>query len=305
MKKRIIAKFSGGLGNQMFQYAAARALAHKEHAELLFDLSHYNIKTGVNYTIRSFALEQFHIVGHRATTVDLIPFLLRKRQKGRVWFLWNRIVASGKRYFSEKQFHFDPEVLELTAPVMLDGWFTCEKYFTDIRDVLLCEFVLKRQLSAWASNVQSKIAKESASVAVHIRRGDYVKNAETKAFHGVCSNTYYEKAAAYIVSKQPNAHFFIFSDEIDWVRSNMKFPGLVTYVSEANDSTPGRDAEELLLISKCKHAIIANSTFSWWGAWLNTNAQKIVIGPKRWFDGAKKNVLTHDVLPKTWIAIEG
>lgn len=303
-KKIVVTKFSGGLGNQMFQYAAARAIAHREHAELLFDLSHYNIKTGVNYTIRSFALEQFSIFGKRATVADVWPLLIRKYRKGKVWYLWNKLIASRKRYFTEKQFHFDPEVLTLHAPVFLDGWFATEKYVTDIRAVLLKEFTLKRPLSDWAAGYKKAIDNEPASVAVHIRRGDYVKNPETNSFHGVCSNAYYEKAAALIISKYPQAHFFIFSDEIEWVRANMKFPGRVTYVSEANDTTPGRDAEEMILISACKHAIIANSTFSWWGAWLNTNPHKTVIGPKRWFDGAKKNVLTHDVLPASWISLE-
>jgi hypothetical protein len=304
MKKIVITKYSGGLGNQMFQYAAARAVAHRENAELLFDLSHYAIKTGVNYTIRSFALEQFSIFGRKATMADMWPLLLRKYRKGKVWFLWNKLVASRKRYFSEKQFHFDPDVLALHAPVFLDGWFASEKYFTDIRNVLLKEFTLVKPLSSWAKVHKKSIQGQSASVAVHIRRGDYVKNPETNSFHGVCSNEYYEKAAAQIIARYPQAHFYIFSDEIEWVRTHMKFPGPVTYVSEANDVTPGRDAEEMFLISMCKHAIIANSTFSWWGAWLNTNPHKMVIGPKRWFDGAKKNVLTHDVLPSSWISLE-
>jgi hypothetical protein len=135
-------------------------------------------------------------------------------------------------------------------------------------------------------------------VSVHIRRGDYVTNSHTNAVHGTCSLEYYENAINYISEKVKAPHFFVFSDDYKWALENFKnrsYP--VTCISNNAD----KNYEDLTLMYNCKHHIIANSSFSWWGAWLNPNEDKIVIGPKQWFKSKKQSTDTKDVMPKEWV----
>src|SRR3989344_4984067 len=143
-----------------------------------------------------------------------------------------------------------------------------------------------------------KLASEISgtnSVSVHIRRGDYVTNANTNQFHGLCSLDYYNKAVSFISSKQNEMELFVFSDDIEWCKENLKYDFPIHFV-ETNDAH-----SDMYLMSLCKHNIIANSSFSWWGAWLNDNFQKIVVAPSQWIADASVN--TQDLIPKGWIKI--
>jgi len=156
---------------------------------------------------------------------------------------------------------------------------------------------LKNGFSEFAEKMNQQILS-SNSVSLHIRRGDYVQNQEANKFHGICSPEYYSQAMNLIEQKIENPHYFVFSDEVGWVRENIKFNYPVDFVSGNSIS----EAEELSLMSKCKHNIIANSSFSWWGTWLNTSPEKIVIAPKKWIENTDL-ADASDLIPKEWIKI--
>ena len=178
------------------------------------------------------------------------------------------------------------------------GFWQSEKFFKNIEKIIRKEFTLKNPLSNYANVVFEKIKSTPISASLHIRRGDYVLEPHTNAYHGVCGLDYYQKAYEELV-KKINSPFeiFVFSDDIEWVKENLRLPGKMHFVS--NPNIP--DYEEMFLMSCCTHNIIANSSFSWWGAWLNPNKNKIVIAPKQWF--ANKNEDAKDIVPESWIKI--
>ena len=153
---------------------------------------------------------------------------------------------------------------------------------------LRLDLVLKAPLSAPAQKV-SEVIDAVESVALHVRRGDYLKDQKTIARHGVCSQSYYQSAIDLVLAEKPMAEFFVFSDDPKWVKAHLKLPPQCTYVSAVNIAAE----EDLVLISGCKHQIIANSTFSWWGAWLNNSCDKIVVCPTPWFDDP--SIATQDL----------
>ncbi len=247
----IIVRTSGGLGNQMFQYAFGRALALKQNEKMLLIKPNNKEKTP-----RKFLLEHFNIQAD---------------------------IEQKKRYFRNP------------FQKILSGNRQSENYFKDIEKEIRADFTLKEKLSENAEKIKNEIEK-SHSVAIHVRRGDYASNPKTRAKHGLCSPDYYAKAVAYISTRVPSAKFFVFSDDIEWVKKNIPLPLSTTYVSGSNIS----ECEELVLMSMCKHDIIANSTFSWWGAWLNQNKEKIVIAPKIWF---ASGIDENNLIPESWIRL--
>jgi len=176
----------------------------------------------------------------------------------------------------------------------LEDYYQGEKYFEDIKKTIGEEFTLKKPLGPEAQAVAENISKCEA-VSLHVRRGDYVYNNKLKNIIQPLPATYYLNAIKTINEQANNPHLFIFSDDIEWVKNNLKLPSPATYVSQSAI----RDDEELLLMSLCKHNIIANSSFSWWGAWLNKNPNKVVIAPEKWFN-YETNVAT-DLIPQAWI----
>ncbi len=183
----------------------------------------------------------------------------------------------------------------------LEGAWTSEKHFIGFKDIIRNDFTLKNTPSKETIASKNLIRSSSPSVSVHIRRGDYVTDQKTKMYHGQCDMSYYEKAIETISSRiKVNVHdlnVFVFSDDIEWSKINMKLPARLNFVS--NMEIP--DYEEIYLMSLCDHHIIANSTFSWWGAWLNPKHDKIVVAPKRW--SIKQSHLYGDVVPPEWLKI--
>lgn len=265
----IVTKLSGGLGNQIFQYALGRSLSIKNNADLVLDISHYSTDTKRKYALSVFNIEAQTSSVEYSKTLNTIK---------------------------ESRFSFDPGILDTKDNTVLDGYWQTEKYFSDIRETILKDIQLKNDLGQESSEILNDI-NNSNSVSLHVRRGDYVTEAKTNAFHGTCSESYYSEALSK-ASKSGEIKIFVFSDDIKWCKENLKFPHPTVYVNEGS-TIP--DYEELILMSKCKHNIIANSSFSWWGAWLNTNTNKIVIAPSKWFNNTK--VDTSDVIPETWIKI--
>jgi GT2 family glycosyltransferase/radical SAM superfamily enzyme YgiQ (UPF0313 family) len=272
----IVVRLIGGLGNQMFQYALGRSLSQMHNVPLKLDISGFD-----SYKLRNYSLDSYNIVADIATEHDLK-------------YLYNK-----NSVIEETGFNFNPDIFKITPPVYLIGSWQSEKYFNSIKDIIKNDFTIKQPLDIHNASIATQI-QMCNSIAIHIRRGDYISNCETNQFHGVCSLDYYLFSIREIAKYVDNLHVFIFSDDHDWVRSNLKFDYPSTYV---NHNGPVKDYLDLWLISQCKHQIIANSSFSWWGAWLNPNPQKIVFSPEKWF--ASADLDSTDLIPDSWFKISG
>jgi hypothetical protein len=292
----IVAKLTGGIGNQMFQYAAARRISYVNNAQLHLDLSWFS-EFGLDAN-RKYELEVFNIVSEIATPSDIAAFKTRKQNpfsRRLPNFLKNIAFHTNQTHIIEKYFSFDPAILNIKDNVYLDGYWQSEKYFIDIEQIIRREFTFK--VDPTERNRQtSNIIASSESVAVHIRRGDYVTLAQANSFHGLCPPEYYQLAADEIKKQVNMPVFFVFSDDIEWVKDNVKLDYKTIFIDH-ND--PDQGYEDLRLMSLCRHHIIANSSFSWWGAWLNPSPKKIVVAPRIWFQKASQD--TRDLIPPTWI----
>jgi len=277
----IIVKLTGGLGNQMFQYAMGRMLSIKHGTQLVLDKSGYK-----TYKVHNYELDRFQIVenyqSHFAIAADKVLTTLR--------------IKTPVPTFKEPFFHYSDSALKVKPPVAIDGYWQSEKYFADIRKNLLEEFNLKNSPSQENQEWIKAITK-SPSVSLHIRRGDYISNPHANAFHGILPLTYYANAVEKLKEYEKNLTYFIFSDDPEWVSKNLKLDGETYYIS--NNQKQGY--EDLRLMKHCKHNVIANSSFSWWAAWLNEAPDKRVCGPNRWFKDPTVN--TSDVLPTDWLKI--
>jgi hypothetical protein len=292
----IIVKLIGGLGNQMFQYATARRLAEKHSTILKLDISGFE-----QYKLHRYSLHCFHIWEYLATYNEIKDIckennLFRKVGK-KILSKFNFFAYHNQNILTEKFFHFDSQILDAPNNVLLDGYWQSEKYFADIKDILRREFVVKYQQDSLSAKFAEQI-QSAESVSLHVRRTDYVNNSLTNQIHGTCNQEYYTQAVQYIGNRTSNPHFFIFSDEPEWARHNLNLDYPITIV-DCNDAS--HNYEDLRLMSLCKHNIIANSSFSWWGAWLNQTHHRIVIAPKYWFNNSSRN--TKDLIPKSWIRI--
>jgi hypothetical protein len=280
----------------MFQYAVGRRLAHAAAADLRLDLNWFSASRAGD-TPRSYGLDVFCIEERFASNADVAALtnslserLLRRFPR----FAENEAFYRWRTKVTERHFGFDPVILSLPDQRYLVGYWQSEKYFADIEPVLRRELCFREPLGETCARLADEIRRCEA-ISLHVRRGDYVSSPATARFHGVCSCAYYQRAIATVVGQIPAAHFFVFSDDVDWARSNLA-PGRPTTWVERVD--PERDYEHLQLMSLCKHHIIANSSFSWWGAWLSDNPSKLVIAPRQWF--ADPMIVTKDLIPKAW-----
>jgi hypothetical protein len=296
LKKKIV-KLNGGLGNQMFQWAFAYSLVKKFYSEVVFDFSFFEeIKTVHTVAKREFELDVFNFDCQQASEEDLQQVILSNHRPKFQKFLWrkfkmNKFKPSGNSVIERSEFNVDEEVL-LPEYYYYEGYFQNEKYFKHLRKDLLNLFSLKVPLDEKNQKMQDKII-ETNSVSLHIRRGDYVNLDYVNKFHGLCSMEYYKKAVDYIAKRVKSPHFFIFSDDIEWVIKNLK----IDYPFTVVDFNQGKGCFDMNLMKHCKHNIVANSSFSWWGAWLNNDNSKIVIAPKNWIS---KNE-NCSIIPKNWI----
>lgn len=292
----VIVKLKGGLGNQMFQYAFGRRIALVNKVPLKLDLKWFQ-DTGKD-TLRAYELKYLKVCEEFATSEEIKGIISDN-------FFVNTFRRVGKRilplrhssYITESNNGFDPQLMNLQDNVYLDGVWANEKYFFDIKDLIKEEFELKFP-SDEANTNMAKMIESVNSVAVHVRRGDYVSNPVTNKYHGLCSPEYYATAIASIADKVKDPHFFLFSDDPQWVKDNIKTSAPTVYVSH-NKAAKGY--EDLKLMKSCKHNIIANSSFSWWAAWLNSNPDKIVFAPFKWANNQHAN--SKNQLPHKWIAI--
>jgi len=261
----IYIKIKGGLGNQLFQYAYGRSL-ELSGKKVIFDISFFNGHKNDIDTARNFKLNYFNI----SQTTQFSNIYKKEHILYKIY---------------KKIFH-------------VESFFQNEKYFKHIQDSIRHEYTLKNPLTQEAELWKRDILEKEHSVSLHVRRGDYVQDRQTSLYHGTCDIAYYTRAVSLLSNTFQKLHIYVFSDDIEWARNNIDYPEhTISYVS----SVKIPDYEELYLMSLCTHNIIANSTFSWWGAWLGTQTNKMIIAPTQWT--STKTATELDILPTSWIQV--
>lgn len=292
----VISQIIGGLGNQMFQYAAARSFALKSNTPLYLDISDFS-----DYGLhQGFELKKiFNCTGEIATECDLRRLLGWQYSPFVRHMLIRPSLASfrGRRFVVEPYFQYWDGLNDSMTDSYIVGYWQSEKYFTNFQSIIRKDFSFCSPMSQKNALIASNI-ENSNSISLHVRRGDYVSNHNVNNVHGVCSSEYYMKAINKIASKIQNPRFFVFSDDINWVIKNIDIGYQHDFI---NHNIGSESYNDMRLMSMCKHHIIANSSFSWWGAWLNAAPTKVVIAPKQWFADDKRNV--SDLLPKNWVKL--
>lgn len=291
----IITRLSGGMGNQLFQYALGRALSLKYNTMLGLDIHDLLDRTPrPGFTFREYDLDLFNITAEIVPQSN-VPRKYRSWGTGKVGLYINklrRLLFGGKG--RERGFTFQPEVLSLGSDAYLDGYWQSYKYFESIADTIRKDFTLKQSLPAHIQRLQTEI-RSRQSVCLHVRRGDYVGN----AYHEVVFKDYYYQALDVLEAKVVIEHIYVFSDDIAWCKDNLAFLHPATFVDDiyAGERASGHFA----LMQSCTHFVIPNSTFSWWAAWLGESKDKIVIAPKRWFGDS--SIDTSNRIPPEWIRL--
>ncbi len=279
----------------MFQYAAGRALGCRHNTDLLLDTRMFQ-----RYGLRSFELDKvFNIHSREATESEIKSLIGWKANKLSSRLLREPRLAflRGQNYFIEPSTKYIEEVRNLPNDCYIFGHWQSEKYFDDIKDVIRTELIFRRPLTGRNAEI-ADIIKSTNAVSVHVRRGDYITNKNTNGVHGSCGVDYYERASMYILKRVGSPLFFIFSDDPEWIKNNT----LINYEHHVISHNSGIGSyNDMHLMSLCKHHIIANSSFSWWGAWLNQNYDKIVVAPDRWFLTDKCDSSDH--VPASWVRL--
>jgi len=320
----VAVRLCGGLGNQLFQYAAGRSLAHRSRARLVLDATVFTLpQERRRFALAPFAIDATVMYDGYAhpppTSVVTLP--PPRWGSGRAGRLADRIIVRlggrpgtiagavtravagmrsllggppAMRVFAEKRFDYDAAFAGLRPPTYLEGYWQSYRYFVDVGDVVRRELTLPYAPNAANSRWLARIAGANA-VCVHVRRGDYLA-ADHFALHGVCSVDYYTRAMALVAERVENPQFFVFADDLPWCRQHIGGPN-VQFV-DANPLDAAQD--EMKLMAACRHHIIANSSLSWWGAWLARHDGQLVIGPDPWFSATKE---TPDLFPPTWLAL--
>lgn len=296
----IIVSIYGGLGNQLFQYACAKAVAIKLGVELKLDISLVNDRTeSENFTFRDYELGAFNVEDKIATLNEVrqyIPNMYNSSDLSKKLFKIKRIITRKTFYYEKTKFQFEDRINLIHNNTLIFGYFQTEKYFKSIRHELIDLFSLKEVIDNENALILNQIKNRNA-VSIHVRRGDYLK----LSFQELDIQNYYSKAIEIIRKKVKDPVFYIFSDDQLWVEENFKqFDIEKVFVKNNIDKKSFMD---LFLMSQCKHNICANSTFSWWGAWLNTYPDKIIIAPKKWFKEGEFEKRTYDLMPPDWLQV--
>lgn len=291
----IISHMIGGLGNQMFQYAAGRALSLTRGVPLRLDTQDFE-----GYTLHNgFELHRiFDIeaqVASRNETHQVLgwrAFDPLRRKLFHQRFLRFRGASLFVDSLSNQRYDF----ADMPDSCYLMGNWQSERYFAQVADTIRTDFAYRAMPMGRNAELVELISNTTA-VSLHVRRGDIAANPASLAVHGLCSLDYYRKAIEYVTAKLVNPEFVIFSDDMAWVRENLH----VAYPCHYVDHNKGPESyNDMRLMSRCHHHIIANSSFSWWGAWLNPSQKKIVVAPQRWFAA---NYDSSEIVPSSWTQI--
>jgi hypothetical protein len=292
----IIAELNGGLGNQLFQYANARSQSLSRGTNFLLDISPFECQRIHNgFELNQIFSGKFPI----CDSVDIkqlfkIPLNLKLQQ------LLSRtsLKKFQKVYIREPHFEYWPGISKIPDQCYISGYWQSEKYFLNYEKQIRQDLIFPPFKDEMNLYIEGKIRSSSCSVSVHIRRGDYASNPKANSYHGLCPPKYYQDAFSTFSDKGLKIDPFVFSDDIDWVRANIQFDGLSPVFVDHNKGN--QSYKDMALMSFCHHHIVANSSFSWWGAWLNPSNNKIVIAPKKWFD---KDLNTADLIPNSWTCL--
>ena len=290
--RMVIVRITWGLWNQMFQYAYIKALSLKNNSNFRLD-----IETFEHYKLHKYCLEFFNIQ-RKYCKISEVPFYKKFNSNNKyLEYLLVKIKCLAKKFnknhYIEKQFNFDADFLNIKQGYV-EGYFQTEKYFIEYEDDIRKDFTFAISPSPENEKIIEKINSCNA-ISIHIRRWDYISNDTTNRVHGTCDLNYYKQAIGLIKEKIDNPIFFFFSDDINWAKEHLKVSEKSYYIDRNNANT---NYEDMRLMSLCKHNIIANSSFSWWWAWLNSNPKKIVIAPSKWFNDNSRS--TSDIIPSTW-----
>jgi hypothetical protein len=291
----VISHLIGGLGNQMFQYAAGRAVSLRMQTPLRLDTVDFR-RYGLH---QGFELERvFNISAEVAQATD-VRGMLRWQCSPRIRQFVSRPGMArirNKALIIEPSFSYWQGIRDVPDNCYLVGYWQTEKYFKEAAETIRKDFSFDLPLSEINADLTRQIAGSSA-IGLHVRRGDYVSNSSAAATYSICSLEYYRSAIKHIANHVEHPNFFIFSDDIAWAKENLHIDFSHQYVGH---NTGADSYVDMRLMSLCKHNIIANSSFSWWGAWLNANQNKIVVAPERWF---ANGLAVHDLLPDSWVTL--
>jgi hypothetical protein len=286
----------GGLGNQMFQYAAGRALALRKNTELNLDVSGFE-SYGLH---QGFELQRvfFACTAEIASTSDINRLLGWQSGTFIRRFMKRPAFAAFRpdAFVVEPYFHYWPGIDKVPQDCCLVGYWQSERYFADAVPQIRADFAFRLPLENQNAELAKHIDQVNA-VSLHVRRGDFVNNPKTSAKHGLCSLDYYRAAIQHVAERVQQPHFFIFSDDMAWVQENLKIDFPCIYVQH---NCGAESYNDMHLMSLCRHHIIANSSFSWWGAWLNLNMEKIVVAPQKWF---AKEADVQDLFSTGWVTL--
>lgn len=287
----VTVKLMGGLGNQMFQYAIGRSLAHDLGEELYLDVSFYDRRHSLDTTPRHYELFHLNVKGNvvRRGIISRMLMLFLENLVKKCPFIYHK-------YILEKKLDYNPSIINKEHNLYLDGYWQCEKYFLH-NEAIIRQDLQVITLQSNANMRWSELISRTTSICLHVRRGDYVTNAAANSTHGLCSLAYYYESIKYISEMVQNPVFFVFSDDLEWTKTNISIPYEVHYMDQ---NGPDEDYEDLRLMMQCKHFIIANSSFSWWGAWLGNYVDKIVVCPKNWFNDPD---MKTDIICDSWVML--
>lgn len=304
----IITHLTGGLGNQMFQYAAGLALAEAHRTVLKLDVSWFRKDPSYEGHNR-YALSCFNITEQFATEEEI------DRVRGVQWTRterWSAQLARALRLYRYANRHairgnwhrpptfaFYDSFFAQPDNTYLNGMFQSERFFSDIGGLLRLHFSFRYPPSPEVSSMAARIQSAGPSAAVHFRRGDYLRNPAFAAEIGALPLDYYHRALEYLDRAHPGLALFVFSDDMDWVEEHFQPARPCVYVRATGSSNP---YDKIRLMALCHHAIISNSTFAWWGAWLNPSPSRMVIAPDPWFASGSPND-GKDVVPGPWVRI--
>ena len=291
----IVVKLISGLGNQLFQYSFARRISLERNVPLKLDISFYD-----SQDLRAYKLDCFNIEAEVITRQEVNRFLrkdwLWPARKG--WNATQRLFPYYKKRFVEEQekFEYDPAMNKMGKNAYIVGYWQHHQYHQRHESTLRKELTLRPSYQQKVGQLRDEIEANGQSVSLHIRRGDYVTDPYAKGRFGALPMSYYRKAIEQIKQRTVKPEIYVFSDEIDWAKEHLNVECPTHYVSLDD---PDQDVLELFLMSRCKHNIMANSTFSWWGAYLNSNPEKIVIAPQRWSNDPHVNSKIN-IQPPQW-----
>ena len=282
----IYIRIRGGLGNQLFQYSAARSLADYLGVPLGLDVREFDTNSPYQMSLNYFNI--------RANLNP--PDLIKHKKKNKFGYIFEKIIGNHKKIYKEPFLMFDKNLFSKVDGSYLKGYFQTEKYFINNKKNIVKDLSLINKPDISNGSILKEI-QQTNSISLHIRRGDYISNPTYSSTHGVCDLSYYYKAVDYFIKRLgQDIKVFAFSDDPDWVCENLKLPVNIKFI---NNNSFNYSHEDLRLMFNCKHNIIANSSFSWWGAWLNQNSNKIVISPKKWY--ADKKMHNPDIVPDKWL----